>query len=100
MQSGYQAEKALGYRQFVAGAINSATLLSSIPGGIPLGAALALIVPEAQAIRWRDDGTAPTAAVGQPLPVGSELRYTAGALASLQVISQVAGAGLNVTFYG
>ena len=35
----------------------------------------AIITPETQAVRWRDDGTAPTAAIGYPLAVGAELRY-------------------------
>lgn len=104
MQAGWKAEKPLGYGQFAAGAIDTSTLLSTITvggvAGIPAGTSLVLIVPEAQAVRWRDDGTAPTAAVGQPLAAGAELRYTANGLANLRFISAVAGAILNCTFYG
>lgn len=99
MQQGYFAEGALGYRQFTAGQIDASTLLSAITGGIPAGAIMVLISPEAQAIRYRDDGVAPTATVGQPLAVGATLIYTANNLATLRVISQTAGAILNCTFY-
>ena len=34
---------------------------------VPTGARLALIEAEGVAIRWRDDGTAPTASVGMTL---------------------------------
>jgi hypothetical protein len=57
-----------------------------------------MFIPEAQAIRYRDDGTAPTATVGQPVAVGASVTYT-GALSKVQVISQTSGAKLNVLFY-
>ena len=98
MQSNFVAEKALGYAQITA--IDTATLLSSVAGGIPVGTTLVLISPQTQAIRWRDDGTSPTAAVGYPLAVGSELRYTSQSISRVSVISQVAGAAINVMFYG
>jgi hypothetical protein len=56
------------------------------------------IVAEAQAVRWRDDGTAPTASVGQPLAVGVELAYE-GSIANIQFIEQTSAAKLNVLFY-
>lgn len=87
--------RAKGYQQFAAGAIDASTALT-----VPEGTSLALLIPAAQAIRWRDDGTAPTAAVGQPLAVGAELRYDSVSISSLRVIAQVAGAILNVTYYG
>ena len=98
MQSNFVAEKALGYAQITA--IDTATLLSSVAGGIPIGTTLVLISPQTQAIRWRDDGPAPTATVGMELKLGSELRYTSQSIPRLSVISQVAGAAINVMFYG
>lgn len=96
------ADKDLGYVQAAAGAINASTLVSSLfPGGvIPPGTELLLITPEAQSIRWRSDGTAPTATVGYPLAVGAELRYTMAQFPALRVISQTAGAILNVYALG
>ena len=98
----FMADKDLGYVQAAAGSINTATTVASLfPGGvIPRGTETLLLVPEAQAIRWRSDGTAPTAAVGYPLAVGAELRYTMAQFPALQVISQVAGAILNVYALG
>ena len=43
----------LGYQQITS--LSSATGLT-----VPQGATLALIVPETQNVRWRDDGTNPT----------------------------------------
>jgi hypothetical protein len=69
-------------------------------GSIPAGASVVRIIAEAQAVRWRDDGTDPTAAIGMPLAVGVELLYPAAMIGVLEFIEQVAGAKLNVTFYG
>jgi hypothetical protein len=104
MQQGFKADIPLGYAQsgvVDAGiSINSLTFANAAAPGIPTGTYLLLIQPQGQAVRWRDDGIAPTATVGYPLAVGSELRYTAGALNALKVISQVAGALINVVAYG
>lgn len=86
----------LGYCQLTS--IDTAALVSSCSGGIPAGANMALLQPEAQAIRYRDDGTNPTAAIGMPMAVGATTLY-AGAPSKLRVISQTAGAKLNVLFY-
>lgn len=93
MQMSFQAEKALGYQQITS--LSAATALT-----VPTGTILAIITPEAQAVRWRDDGTNPTATVGYPLAVGAELRYTAAQLAALKFIEQTASAKLNITYYG
>lgn len=87
--------RAKGYQQFAAGTVDSAVGLT-----VPAGTSMAILQCEAQAIRWRDDGTNPTAAIGQPLAVGVELRYESSSISALRVISQVAGAVLNVTYYG
>ena len=104
MQAGYVADKTLGYAQSTA--VDASTLISSLTfgslaaAGIPAGTQILLIQPQTQAIRWRDDGIAPTATVGYPLAVGAELRYTSQNLAALRVISQTAGAIVNVVTYG
>ena len=100
MQSGYQALKALGYAQAAAGTFDTAKTLATASISIPAGTALVYIKCEAQAIRMRDDGTAPTAGVGYPLAVATEFVYTAAQLSQLQIISQVAGAIVNFWFYG
>lgn len=85
----------LGYCQLTS--IDTSTLLSSC-SNFPATATHAVMVPEAQAIRYRDDGTAPSATVGQPVAVGVSVDYT-GALSKVRVIAQVSGAKLNVLFY-
>lgn len=98
----FVADKDLGYVQAGAGTINAATLVSSFfPGGvIPPGTEKLLLVPEGQAVRWRSDGTDPTAAVGYPLGTGIEFQYTMGQMPKLKVIGQVAGAILNIYALG
>ncbi len=68
-------------------------------GTIPTGCAEAWIKVNTQAARWRDDGVNPTTTVGMPLAVGELLVYD-GNLSAFRIISAVAGAELNVTFYG
>lgn len=83
----------LGYQQITS--LSAATALT-----VPAGTILAMCMPETQAVRWRDDGTSPTATVGYPLAVGQELRYDAGGLAAVKFIEQTASAKLNVVYYG
>jgi len=64
----------------------------------PAGAIYAVIVPEVQGVRWRDDGTSPTATVGMPVDADAPMTYR-GNLAAIQFIAQSAGAILNVSFY-
>jgi hypothetical protein len=84
--------KPLGYQQITVGAA---------AGGltVPEGAYWCLIIPETQAIRWRDDGVDPTAAIGMPLAVAQPLEYS-GDLATFKYFRQVAGAIINVVYYG
>ena len=81
----------VGYQQItvLSGAVNLT---------VPNGARFARIVAEAQAVRWRDDANAPTATIGMPLAVGTELTYD-GNLAAIQFIEQTASAKLNVSYY-
>jgi hypothetical protein len=81
----------LGYQQIVA--LSAATALT-----VPEGATVAVIESEAQGVRWRDDGTDPTAAIGMPIPSGETLEYS-GNLAALRFIEEAASAKLNVSYY-
>jgi hypothetical protein len=85
--------KKLGYQQITS--LSAATALT-----VPNGACLALVSPETQAVRWRDDGVSPTATVGYPLAVGAELRYDGDAMGALKFIEQTASAKINVVYYG
>jgi hypothetical protein len=87
-------DQPLGYQQVTS--LSSAATLT-----VPANAQRALIVAESQAVRWRDDGTAPTGSVGFPLPIGVPFEYTGGfaALSTIQFIEQTASAKLNVCYY-
>lgn len=92
-------DKCIGYVQMTSvDAATGLTFPSSVISGGVMNPNFVMIVPEAQAIRWRDDGVAPTATVGMPLAVGQLLAYD-GDLNKIQVISQVAGAKVNLSFY-
>lgn len=91
-----------GYQQFASGSLATAQSLtipgtcSQTNGGLP---STIVISVEGQAIRYRDDGTAPTATVGMPLPVGNQPFYYTGTIGAIQFIQQTAGAIVNVAFY-
>jgi len=83
-----------GYQQV---AVDSATALT-IPAACDNSPTLVVITPEAQAVRYRDDGTNPTTSVGMPMAVGQVLNYE-GTISALKFISQTAGAKINALFY-
>ena len=89
----------LGYQQITG--LSAATGLT-VPlqdvQGLGCRPTIAIITPETQAVRWRDDGVAPTAAVGMPLAAGVTLQYD-GDLTKILFFEQVASAKLNVTYY-
>lgn len=89
----------LGYAQY---AISTATKLEHGLGtssvDIPAGASRMQIVVSTQAIRYRDDGVAPTTTVGYPKPTSSEFAYS-GNLSSVQFVAQTGTATLDVLFY-
>lgn len=57
-----------------------------------------LMQAESQNIRWRDDGTAPTASVGMVLAAGESFLFE-GNINNLKVIETTASAKLNLNFY-
>lgn len=83
----------LGYAQI--GTLTTSVGFSSVPNGTQL----TLITAEAQNVRWRDDGVAPTASIGMLLPAGQTLSYN-GPAAKLRFIEVTAGAKINASFYG
>lgn len=81
----------LGYQQLTGMAASTAL---TVPGG----ALYAFIEAEAQIVRWRDDGVAPTATIGMTLAAASAFWYD-GSLAAFRAIQATAGAILNVSYY-
>jgi hypothetical protein len=89
----------LGYQQITS--LSSATGLT-VPvkdvQGLSCKPSIALITPETQAVRWRDDGVNPTASVGMPLAVGVTLQYD-GDLTQIKFIEQTGSAKINISYY-
>lgn len=83
----------LGYAQQTVS--SSAANLSSIPDG----ARYALLTPADGVIRFRDDGTDPTASVGHPVFAEDHLFYD-GHLHEVRVIADDTDVELNITYYG
>lgn len=84
---------ALGYQQITS--LSTSTALT-----VPAGTSVAMVQAETQNVRWRDDGTDPTASVGSILLAGQTLEYDAAQLAVVEFIETVAGAKLNISYYG
>ena len=90
----------LGYCQISAATLASATGLASCAGGIPAGANTILMSADVANVRWRDDGTAPTGAIGMSLVFGQLPVTYNGTLSKLQFILNTGGSPiLNVSFY-
>lgn len=89
----------MGYQQITSlGSATNLTVPTTTPDGLNAKPVFALIVAEGQAVRWRDDKTAPTASVGMPLAVGVPLQYD-GDLTNIRFIEQTGGAKLNISYY-
>lgn len=91
---GGKALDALGYTQLTS--LGSAVDL----GTIPAGAETVILQAEAQNVRFRDDGTNPTATVGMILVVNTMYEFTTAQIARMRVIQAAASAILNISFYG
>jgi hypothetical protein len=84
---------ALGYQQITS--LTASTALT-----VPAGTQMALVQAESQAVRWRDDGTDPTATVGMILGAGETLEYDSSQLSVVEFIEVTVGAKLNINYYG
>lgn len=89
--SGSLGGTALGYQQITS--LSASTALT-----VPVGSTMALICVEATAVRWRDDGVAPTASVGMPVAADRCFQYSVS-LSAIRFIQQAGGAVLNVNYY-
>ena len=81
----------LGYQQITV--LTASTALT-----VPAGATMAVFTPQTQAVRYRDDGVAPSATVGMPVAVGVSVTYS-GNLNQIRFFEQAASAVLNVSYY-
>lgn len=95
----YSPLRPLGYQPITATSSTASSL--TVPASSatnPLQANYAFIVVETSAIRYRDDGTPPTATVGTPVAAGSSFEYD-GELTDLQIIGQAGGGTQHVNYY-
>lgn len=83
----------LGYSQI------AATGAAATLGTIPAGANMAVISVETAAIRWRDDGTPPTASIGMPIAAAAAPLDYYGNLGAFEIIAQTGSPVVNVNFY-
>jgi hypothetical protein len=81
-----------GYQQLTL-TTNTATGLT-----VPSPARFASIVVETQDVRFRDDGTDPTASVGMIIEAGGSLWYN-GNINAIKFIEVASGAVVNICYY-
>lgn len=68
-------------------------------GTVPSGATVAIIQAEAQTVRWRDDGTSPTASVGSTIAAGDSIVYGVSDFSQIKFIQTTTSAIINVAWY-
>lgn len=85
----------VGYVQLTS--LSSATAFSSTQ--IPARAKRVLLQAESQNIRFRDDGTSPTASVGMILYAGATPFEYVGDVEAIKFIETTTSAKLNAAFY-
>ncbi len=68
---------------------------------IPSNATRAIINVATDAIRWRDDGTAPTASVGMPVAANASIELLSReSILAFKAIRVTTDASLNIAYYG
>jgi len=85
----------LGFCQI---AVSTAVTLSSACANYPSNSNAIVVVVETAAVRWRDDGTAPTSSVGMFLDIGSTLTYM-GDISKVQFVAVSGSPVIDVSFY-
>src|SRR5258708_5167231 len=101
MSPGIYSFAPLGYEQIT---LSGSTVIDLTNGGtftIPPSARMALIAVSVAKVRWRDDGTNPTTAVGMPVDGTTntlEFQYT-GDLTAIKFVAVSGSPVLDVSFY-
>jgi hypothetical protein len=83
---------AKGYQQI--GTLSSSSTLTPAAG-----ASNAVIAVSGAPVRWRADGTAPTASIGMPVAAGETLVVGGPLMSTIQFIQQSGTAELDVTYF-
>lgn len=85
-------ERCLGFQQV-------AVLTAAVGLTVPAGTKKIVVSAEGQPVRWRSDGTDPTAAIGNIIGVNATEDIRAD-IAKTKFIETAASAKINVTFIG
>jgi hypothetical protein len=90
-----------GQGAYILSAPTTASAASITSGGVPLTATVAYFSVEAASsgIRWRDDGVAPTASVGQLMLTGAAPVLYTGSIPALQFIANTGSPLVDITFF-
>ena len=88
-----------GAGTYLLNAANTTSSASVTTGGIPPGATMAFLQAEVADIRYRDDGGAPTTAIGNLIVHGIPGIFYAGTLSQIQFIGASGSPLLDVAFY-
>lgn len=98
MDANVASLSALGQGQLTS--LGSAVAVSTVSGGIPAGTQKVLLEPEAQNVRYRDDGTDPTSGVGILMVANTVYEFDVAQIPRMKVIETTGSAKLNISFYG
>jgi hypothetical protein len=85
-------ERILGFQQI-------SVLTAAVAATVPAGTKKMLVSGEGQPVRWRGDGTDPTAAIGNIIAVNATETLSAD-LVKVKFIESAASAKVNITFIG
>ena len=92
------SHKSVGFKQTTS--VSAATAMTGLApsGTVPATADFVMIQCETQNCRWRDDGTSPTASVGNLLTAGDTLIVRRSQFANFKIIETAASASVNADF--
>jgi hypothetical protein len=90
--------KSRGYYQDAT--VSASTSLADIVGAaVPSNADFCTVQAQDQPCRWRSDGNAPTASVGNLLAAGDTITLRRGMFSNFRIIETAASAKVNVEFF-
>lgn len=83
----------------VAGSQEALAVVTATALTIPAGATIAWVTVETQSVRFRCDGTAPTASTGTLLAVGSRTEFRINGLAACKFIQTTSAATIDAEYF-
>lgn len=84
---------------YVTSAATTSSSASLTSGGIPPGATMVFLQADTANVRYRDDGAAPTASVGNQIVAGERGILYPGTLSAIRFIAASGSPILNIAFY-